>query len=373
MSGKRFILFAGLMLILAFTVPALAHDDMAQVRFGHFVAGAPNVDVFVNGEAVLEDVAPAVLSDFLEFEPGTLAIAISPAGEGMDAAIVSAELDAEADHNYSVSVIGQVSDSSYAPLVIDETAEMADCDLSKNVFRILINNIENGPPISFYENDMWIEKNIEYGTYAATCAPAFFWDTGKAVVGEDLDNPLFDFDSEKDGVGGFWEPYTVYMWGLMGKYPGNPGEDYDFGGGNLYVVAPDLPTFLSAFTGLGLTSTGDPIYEFDTFVSAIDAADLSETLANDGPFTIFAPPDSAFDVMPDKDMLLNHIVQGAMTYDDLAEAGTVTTLGGADLTITASEDDGATFGINGLMVSNFAYPLPDGSLVYIVDDVIPAE
>jgi hypothetical protein len=163
------------------------------------------------------------------------------------------------------------------------------------------------------------------------------------------------------------------MWGLMGKYPGEPGTDYDFGGGNWYVVAPDVPTFLSAFTGLGLTFTGDPIYEFKTFVSAVVSAELDNMLMSDGPYTLFVPPDSAFDAMPDKDMLLDHIVQGAMTYDDLAEAETVTALGGAELSIMPSEDEGATFGINGLMVSNFAYPLPDGSLVYIVDDVISAE
>ncbi|MCX9076567.1 MAG: DUF4397 domain-containing protein, partial [Candidatus Methanoperedens sp.] len=131
MFGKRYVQFIGFIMIFVFSNLALAHDEMAHVRVGHFAAGAPSVDVFVNGEAVLEDVAPAVLSDFLEFEPGTLTFAISSTGEGMDAAVVSAELDAEAEHNYSVSVIGQVSDSSYMPLVIDETAAMADCDMSK--------------------------------------------------------------------------------------------------------------------------------------------------------------------------------------------------------------------------------------------------
>lgn len=35
-----------------------------------------------------------------------------------------------------------------------------------------------------------------------------------------------------------------------------------------------------------------------TLVSAIQAADLAETLSADGPYTVFAPVNSAFDALP---------------------------------------------------------------------------
>jgi hypothetical protein len=370
--------------IAAAITPLAAHEDTAHVRFGHFAADAPNIDVFVNGDAVLEDFAAASVSDFLEFEPGTLTVAIAPTGEGMEQAIIGPEeVAVEAEHNYSVSVIGQAADDSLSPLVIDETAEMEGCDMSTSVFRILVNNIAGGPPISFYENDMWVEKNIEYGSYAATCVPSFFWDTGKAVVGEDLENILFDFDSEADGQGGYWEPYTVYFWGLMGEYPGAPDEDYYFGGGNWYTVAPDPVTFLSAFSGLGLTGDSEIYFQFDKAVEAIKTAGLDETLASEGPFTLFVPVDQGFEALPEgtldelmadpealRDVLSYHVVEGSYRYDDLIEAGTLTTLQGADITITPPEDEeDFHFYINGdTRVMNFEYPLPDGTIIWFIDN-----
>lgn len=366
----------------AFTVSA--HEGAAHIRVGHFAKGAPGVDVYFDGESVLEAVEPAALTDFLEVEPGTISVAITPAGEDIDSAIFPAwDVTVEADHNYTISVIGQVDDDSLAPLVIDETAEMAGCDMSRSVFRIIINNVAGLPSLSFYEQDMWVEKNVEYGSYSAGCFPAFFWDTGKAVAGEDLDAILFDFDSEADGMGGFWEPYTVYFYALMGSYPGNPGEDYDFGGGVYYTVAPDALTFLSAFTGLGLTGDSELFFEFDTLVDAIRAAGLEETLA-DGAHTLFVPTDQAFEALPEgaldewmsdpdalRDLLLNHIVEGDVTYDDLASGEPLTTLAGTEIVVgQPMDEEDFHFYLNAdTRISDFSYPIEGGSRVWFIDNL----
>jgi hypothetical protein len=209
----------------------------------------------------------------------------------------------------------------------------------------------------------------------------FFWDTGKLVLGEDLDAILFDFDNEEDGAGGFWEPYTVYFWGLMGKYPGEPDEDYMFGGGNWYTVASDPVSFLSAFKGKGLTYDSQLFYEFETAIAAIKAAGLEDTLASESPLTIFVPTDQAFANLPEstldnlmedpaalKDVLLDHVVEGVPSYEEMVEAGTLKTLQGGELSITPSEDDGLTFGVNGAKVAVWWYPLPNGSNIWFVDD-----
>lgn len=63
---------------------------------------------------------------------------------------------------------------------------------------------------------------------------------------------------------------------------------------------------------------------FSTLVTALDAADLVETLNSEGPFTVFAPTNAAFDSLPAgvldsllgdidalKNVLLYHVVAGA--------------------------------------------------------------
>ena len=91
-----------------------------------------------------------------------------------------------------------------------------------------------------------------------------------------------------------------------------------------------------------------------TLVSAVTAAGLVDTLNGDGPFTIFAPTNDAFAAIPadqldavlaDQDLLTSvltyHVVAGEqLSSADLIEAGTVTTVNGADLTITEGPDGG---------------------------------
>lgn len=371
-------------LIIAPDMMIFGHEDSAYVRAAHYVAGAPNVDVFVDGKAVLTDFAAASVSDYVELEAGEHKVAIAPTGEGIEKAIIGpVDVTLTAEHRYSLSAIGQTADNSLKSLLIDETAQMAGCDLSKSVFRIIINNIAGLESFSIYENGMYVEKNVKYGEYSAICAPVFFWDTGKAVVGDDLDTILFDFDSEEDGNGGFWEPYNVYFWGLLGKYPGNPGEDYDFGGGVNLSVAPDPVTFLDAFKDKKLTGDSKTYFEFSTLVAALKSTELDKALTEGGPYTIFAPVDAAFatidnatldklmaDPLMLADVLKYHVVAGKLSYDDLVAAGKIKTLQGGELTITASEDDGATFKVNGATVMNFPYIDLHGTTVWFIQDQV---
>ncbi len=89
-----------------------------------------------------------------------------------------------------------------------------------------------------------------------------------------------------------------------------------------------------------------------TLVSAIQAAGLVDTLNSDGPFTIFAPANPAFDalaegtleaVLADTDLLTSiltlHVVAGEqLSSADLAELDTVTTVNGADITLEVTGD-----------------------------------
>ena len=54
--------------------------------------------------------------------------------------------------------------------------------------------------------------------------------------------------------------------------------------------------------------------EFSTFSEAIEATDLKDTLAGDGPFTVFAPTDDAFAQLPEGavDDLMRRKPRGAL-------------------------------------------------------------
>ena len=373
-----------LLLLIAAVLPtraAFGQEEPAQVHILHLVAEGPNVDVFIDSQAVLEDLAPGAFSDFMEVGPGAHSVAIAPHGEGVEAAVIGPiEVTLAANHRYTIAVRGKMTDESLEPLVIDETKAMDGVDMARHDFRIIINNIAGSPPISFYEEGQFLEKNLAYGEYSALAVEPFSWDTGMAVAGEDLDKVVFPFDLEEDNSASYWEPYTVYVYGMMGQYPGKPDEDYTFAMPSVYTVAPDLPSFLAAFTPFELTADYQTYLHFETFGAALEQTGLSQTLAKGGPYTIFAPTDTAFaslsqrklaalleDPAALKRVLLSHVVQGAMSYEEMLEAGKMTTLSGTVLPVVESSDEELTFGLgDNAEVYNYPYTFADGTVVYFI-------
>ena len=82
--------------------------------------------------------------------------------------------------------------------------------------------------------------------------------------------------------------------------------------------------------------------EYTTFLAAIDAAGLTETLGGPGPFTVFAPNDAAFASLDDgalnalltdpdtlAPLLLNHTVSGSVSASQISGLDGAETLGGA--------------------------------------------
>ncbi|OEU06360.1 Fasciclin-domain-containing protein, partial [Fragilariopsis cylindrus CCMP1102] len=92
---------------------------------------------------------------------------------------------------------------------------------------------------------------------------------------------------------------------------------------------------------------------FTTLVAALGAADLVDALSEpNGPFTVFAPTDEAFDALPNglvecllepenKDslaaILTYHVVSGQVLSSDLMDGMTATTLQGEDVTVDLSD------------------------------------
>jgi uncharacterized surface protein with fasciclin (FAS1) repeats len=89
---------------------------------------------------------------------------------------------------------------------------------------------------------------------------------------------------------------------------------------------------------------------FTTLVSALKAADLVDTLAGEGPYTVFAPTNAAFAKLPKatlasllkpenkeqlKKVLTYHVVSGAVT-SKMLKSGPVATVEGSNVTVKIS-------------------------------------
>jgi uncharacterized surface protein with fasciclin (FAS1) repeats len=119
-----------------------------------------------------------------------------------------------------------------------------------------------------------------------------------------------------------------------------------------------------------------------TLVSAVQAAGLVDTLNSDGPFTIFAPANPAFDALPegtldavlaDTDLLTSiltlHVVAGEqLSSADLADLVSVTTVNGADITLEVADD--GTLMVNGQASVGCADIQTANATVHVIDAVL---
>ncbi|MEJ6785845.1 MAG: fasciclin domain-containing protein [Bacteroidota bacterium] len=126
--------------------------------------------------------------------------------------------------------------------------------------------------------------------------------------------------------------------------------------------------------------------DFTTLATALDRVDLITTLQGDGPFTVFAPTNAAFDALLlelgidglDKvtdaqltQILLNHVVSGKVLSTDL-ETGYVSTLAdGAQQTKVSLYID-LTAGVKLNNRATVATPdvLADNGVVHVIDNVL---
>ncbi|HRH65987.1 MAG TPA: fasciclin domain-containing protein [Bacteroidia bacterium] len=116
-----------------------------------------------------------------------------------------------------------------------------------------------------------------------------------------------------------------------------------------------------------------------TLVAAVKAAELVDALSNNGPFTVFAPTNAAFDALPagtvdnllkpeNKDqlqtVLYNHVLVGVFKAESFQDGQTVTMFGGAKVKVSLK--DGKVFLGNSAIVASV--PASNG-IVHVVDAV----
>ena len=115
--------------------------------------------------------------------------------------------------------------------------------------------------------------------------------------------------------------------------------------------------------------------------AAVLEADLAETLSSEGPFTVFAPTDDAFIALAEAlslapedllalpelaDILLYHVVGATALSTDLSDGQMVTTLNGADVTVTVS-DEGIFINDAQVIVADL---VATNGVVHVIDAVL---
>ena len=121
--------------------------------------------------------------------------------------------------------------------------------------------------------------------------------------------------------------------------------------------------------------------QFNTLVTAVQAAGLVETLKSNGPFTVFAPTDAAFAKLPagtaesllkpeNKDQLISvltyHVVSGKIMSADIAgKIAMVQTVQGSKVSVNAT---------NGVMVDAAKVVSADietsNGVIHVIDTVL---
>lgn len=118
-----------------------------------------------------------------------------------------------------------------------------------------------------------------------------------------------------------------------------------------------------------------------TLVAAVKAADLVDSLANPGPFTVFAPTNAAFDKLPKgtvegllkadkiddlKNILEYHVIVGTFKKENLQDGQVIGMANGGNITVTVK--DGKTL-INGESQILASVPASNG-IVHVMDTVL---
>ena len=124
--------------------------------------------------------------------------------------------------------------------------------------------------------------------------------------------------------------------------------------------------------------------DFTTLAAALEAAGLVETLKGEGPFTVFAPTDAAFDALPAgtveqllepenidqlKAVLTYHVVPGSVKAEEVVRLDEAQTVNGQSVDISVKDSkvmiDDANVVTADIMASN--------GVIHVIDAVILPE
>lgn len=162
---------------------------------------------------------------------------------------------------------------------------------------------------------------------------------------------------------------------------------------NLILVAVFLVSSLGFSQSKDVVDIAIGSKDHTTLVAAVKAGDLVETLKSEGPFTVFAPTNAAFEALPKgvvpnllkpenqgklQEVLTYHVIAGKLTAKDVVAAindgggeAVVRTVGGGALTLMLDGKSVKIKDANGNVATVTAADLDaSNGVVHVVDTVL---
>jgi uncharacterized surface protein with fasciclin (FAS1) repeats len=335
---KYTILLAILALMVGIASTSFAQDggmgeleNPTHITFLNNIEGAPPVDVYVGevgGGHVVEDVAAGAESAQVDLEAGTYTVSVVPAG-ALSPIVLTTEVELEANTVYQLSING----------TLDALADVAS----------ELTTVEGMDDTATDDGDMATDD-----TDAATDDTDATTDDTDAAT-DDTDAATDDTDATTDDTDAATDDTDAAT------------DDTD--------ATTDDGDMAAAETVADIITGRD---ELSNVGFAIGAVRLAETLGGEGPYTVFAPNDDVLDNLAlltllrnrgtASVVLLNHVVEGNLTAEDLVgmDGETLTTLAGNELAVAV---DGDTVTVGGVSVVE-ADLVGSNGVVHIIDGIL---
>jgi hypothetical protein len=205
--------------------------EPASLRVAHMSPNAPNVDVYADGSAVLEDVAFGAVSDYLDVPAGDRQLRITPAGDA-ETTVFEGAVPVEGGTAYTVAAVGEVGDMAdqpFEPLVLtDDNSDPGD-----DTARVRLVHASPDAPavdVTLASNGDTLFDGVAFGDSGSVTVPA--GDYTLQIRG-DTENDDGDVVAEFDVSLTGGESYTGFAAGYL-----SPDDDPGDAAFDLVVVPP---------------------------------------------------------------------------------------------------------------------------------------
>ncbi len=352
----------------------VAAEDMVHIRVAHFSPDTPAVDVYVNGElSAVQGLEFPAITDWIALPAGTYNLAVAPAGTSLDAAAIGpADFDLPAGAWLTVAAVGSLANGTLKPAIVAEDySPIPEGDTRVTVFHA----IEDAPAVDVRAGGSVVIAQLAFpgklgnndGAFTLNTIPAGSYDIQVTPAGLStpvvIDLPGTEFAANTNyfvaAVGTLAEPQVALAATDMSMM--DMGEEAAAPAGTIVDIA-----------------VGNP--DFSTLVAAVQAAGLVETLSGEGPFTVFAPTNAAFEALgadtvaaalADTELLTAiltyHVVAGKVMASDVVGLSEAVTVQGSPITISVV--DGNVFLNDTIQVIVTDIEASNG-VIHVIDGVL---
>jgi len=192
----------------------------AALRVAHLSPDAPNVDVYIDGDAVLEDVPYREVSDYLEVAAATYEVMIT-AADDMDTVVFDDELEVPAGE-FTIAALGELAEEN-EPFGV-EVYEDDISDPGEEARVRLVHAAPDAPNVDVTVGGEPLFEDVPFGAAGAIEVAADEYELEIRPASEDVDDDVvatFDLAPEAGVV------YTAFAVGYLDPEAAPADEAFD--------------------------------------------------------------------------------------------------------------------------------------------------